>query len=70
MLMPSTTVYKISDKLCATCSYWSGAREIQFVNLKPHYIKTASGLQSCLAQNVKKTAGSTCLKWRMWEKID
>ncbi|MDP3111714.1 MAG: hypothetical protein Q8M71_06410 [Thermodesulfovibrionales bacterium] len=69
--MPSTSTYKISEKKCATCSYWTGGREIQVVNLKPYYIKAVSGQFQCLLNPARKVgAVSQCNRWKMWEKID
>jgi len=62
--------YRITEKKCATCSYWDGQRTISFVVNKPHYIKAETGSFTCLAQQGKKaTAASHCLKYRIWEKI-
>jgi hypothetical protein len=62
--------YKLTDKKCATCSYWDGTRTIDFRANTPKYIKADSGSFGCMAQSGKKTtANSRCLKYRIWEKI-
>jgi len=69
--MPSYGTYRITEKKCATCSYWGGEREIQFSANKPYYIKAIAGSQTCLAnKNMHPNAATFCLKWRGWEKID
>ncbi len=68
--MSSYGVYKVTDKKCATCSFWSGDRVIEFRANKPFYIKADSGHAVCIAQKGKKsTAATTCLKWQQWEKL-
>jgi len=65
-----SAAYKITDKKCATCSYWGGEREIQFTKYKPTYIKASAGSSSCLVDKSRKpTAAIYCLKWRLWEKV-
>ena len=68
--MTTYGVHKITGKKCATCSYWQGERQIEFVAYKPSYIKALAGSFDCIANSSRKpTAGTTCLKWRIWEKI-
>jgi hypothetical protein len=68
--MSSTAPFKITDKKCATCSYWTGEREIQFLNYKPVYINAIYGHYACLVDKSKKPTPTTyCLKWKLWEKI-
>jgi len=63
--------YKLTDKKCATCSFWDGTRTIDFVANKPKYIKAESGSFGCMAQSGRQTtAATTCQKYRIWEKID
>jgi hypothetical protein len=69
--MPAYAQYRISEKKCATCSYWGGQREIQLVQYKPMYIKAFAGDSTCLANKERrKRAVDFCLSWRQWEKID
>lgn len=64
-------VYRITEKKCATCAYWDGARSIDFVANKPHYVKAEAGSFNCLAQPGNTTTAAThCLKYRLWEKIN
>jgi hypothetical protein len=68
--MYSSAAYKITEKKCATCSYWCGEREIEFRNYKPFYIKASVGKFPCLVDKNKNPSATTfCLKWRLWEKI-
>ena len=68
--MSSFGVYKVSDKKCATCSYWSGNRTIDFAANKPKYIKADAGNAICIVTKGKNpTATNTCTRWKEWEKI-
>jgi len=68
--MSSHGVYRITEKKCATCSFWSGVRAIDFRANKPFYVKANTGHADCIAQKGKKsTAVTQCLKWQLWEKL-
>jgi hypothetical protein len=68
--MSSYGVYKVTDKKCATCSFWSGNRTIDFNANKPKFIKAETGSAKCIAQKGRTpTAGTNCLKWQQWEKL-
>ena len=68
--MSSYGVYKVTDKKCATCSFWSGKRTIVFRANKPFNVNADAGHADCIAQKDKKaTAATTCLKWQLWEKV-
>jgi len=68
--MTTCGIYRINEKKCATCSYWAGSREIQFNANKPFYVKAIAGSFQCLVNKSKMaTGGTTCLKWKLWEKI-
>ena len=63
--------YRITEKKCATCTFWGGQREIQMVQYKPTYVKAFAGLAPCLVNSDgHKTAVDFCLDWHLWEKID
>lgn len=69
--MPSYGIYRTTEKKCATCAYWPGEREIQFVNNKQYYIKAISGSYDCGAQKGRKSSSATyCLKWRKWPMLE
>lgn len=68
--MSSYGVYKVTDKKCGTCSFWSGKRTIVFRANKPFNINADAGHADCFAQKGRKvTAATTCLKWQLWEKV-
>ena len=68
--MATYCVYKVTDKKCATCSYWSGSRSIQIVAYKPTYINAEAASRECIAmKNRKYSAVNTCPSWKKWEKI-
>ena len=63
----------ITHKKCATCRYWSGAREIIFIGAEPKFVRVAGVNDSapCSAWfNRKFTAAGTCIfRWSKWEKL-
>jgi hypothetical protein len=68
--MSNYGVYKTSDKKCATCTFWSGNRTIDFIADKPKYIKAEGGGATCIAiKGRTPTAATTCQRWQCWEKI-
>ena len=68
--MASYGTYTIKEKKCATCSFWSGERNIEFSANKPWRINAVASNSDCIAmKNKKVTPGQTCLKWQLWEKL-
>jgi hypothetical protein len=68
--MASYGTYKLNEKKCATCSFWSGERNIVFSANKPWRINAVSGNADCIAvKNKKASSAQTCLKWQLWEKL-
>lgn len=68
--MSTYGVFKVTDKKCATCSFWSGQRTMDFRSNKPAYINADSGGADCITTKGRKpTAATTCLKWQRWEKL-
>lgn len=62
--------YRITEKKCATCSFWDGVRQIDFRADKPFYVKANAGHADCIAQKGRKSTGATyCPKWQLWEKL-
>ena len=63
----------ITHKKCATCRYWSGAREIIFIGTEPKFVRVAGVIDSapCSAWfNRKFAAAGTCIfRWSKWEKL-
>lgn len=63
----------ITHKKCATCRYWSGAREIIFVGTEPKFVRVAGVIDSapCSAwQGRKYAAAGTCgIRWCKWERL-
>lgn len=68
--MTAYATYIVTDKKCATCSYWPGTRKIDLIANKPFYIKADSGIFECLVQpNRKVRSIDTCPRWKLWEKL-
>ena len=68
--MATYGVYRVTEKKCATCSFWVGGRTIDFRAYKPYYVKADAGHADCIAQKGKKTTPATqCQKWKLWEKL-
>jgi len=68
--MSSYGTYSVKDKKCATCSFWSGDRTINYSGNKPQYIKAIAGNANCIVtSNRSVSATNTCAKWGLWEKI-
>jgi len=68
--MSSYATIRITERKCATCSFWSGERIIDFRANKPFYVKAVTKGADCIAMKGRRpTPGTTCLKWKGWEKI-
>lgn len=66
----ATGQYRVTEKKCATCMFWSGGRTIGFNSNKPFYVNANAGHADCIAQKGKTVTASTfCLKWQQWEKL-
>ena len=42
--------YRVTDRKCATCRWWSGRRMVEFRANKPFYVKVDAEAADCLAQ--------------------
>ena len=63
----------ITRKVCATCKWWRGRREVNFVGARePKYV-TVDGIMprdnNCTAWRVERGATHTCNRWTKWERI-
>lgn len=68
--MSSYAQYRITDKKCATCSFWSGIRTIEMRAYKPFYVNADAGQALCMVQKGRTpTAATKCPKWQIWEKL-
>ncbi len=61
-----------SQKLCATCEYWAGIRNIDFSR---RYVSDFSKTGKCLlkggpAWNADQPHGALCSKYRKWAVLD
>lgn len=61
--MASIGTYRINEKKCATCRYWTGDRgRREFVGTRLHRIKPLGMAAPCMAGDMK-TPGNYCSKW-------
>lgn len=66
----STAVYRVTEKKCATCRWWQGARGLEFRNYQPFYVVVEAGPAPCMAlKGQQKTPATTCSRWSKWEKL-
>jgi hypothetical protein len=68
--MAAYGTFRVTDKKCATCNYYQGARRFGMQANKPYYVYAAAGTTTCLANPSRKvTANSRCLSWQKWVSI-
>ncbi len=61
-----------NKEYCATCQYWDGDREIEFIAGKPKYIKYEGGANPrCPAVRTTRyaTSGINCRSYKRWNAI-
>ncbi len=39
----SVAVYRVTEKKCATCRWWQGARGVELRGYQPYYVKVEAG---------------------------
>ncbi len=62
--------YRVTEKKCATCMFWTGSRTIGFQAYKPYFVNTDSVKGDCIAQKGRNSSAATyCPKWQQWEKL-
>jgi len=68
--MSAYGTFKVTDKKCATCNFYQGARRFGMQAYKPFYVFTDVGLTPCLA-NTKRSisANDRCQAWQLWVNI-
>lgn len=66
----SQASYRITERKCATCRWWDGARRVKFSGTSPCYVEAESGAFPCIAFRSKKTtAATTCSRYERWERL-
>lgn len=66
----ATAVYRVTEKKCATCRWWQGARAIEVRGNVPYYVKVDAVAAPCMALNGQaKTPATVCSRWSCWEKL-
>lgn len=65
-----SAIYRVTDKKCATCRWWNGARSVEFRGNVPYYVKAESVNATCMARgNGAASASTVCSKWSKWERL-
>ena len=63
----------IARKVCATCKWWRGKREISFVGARqPQFVvvdNISPAGHTCRAWNVDCGATHQCNRWTKWERM-
>ena len=62
----------IAQKKCATCRWWSGARELVFVGREPEFVRVEGIVPGvpCSAWNGRKYGATmACMRWTKWERL-
>ncbi len=67
----STTQFDARNRVCATCRWWSGYRDIRFVGNTPRGVIAEVSLEECMENptHSKKGPGSTCSHYQRWEML-
>lgn len=66
----SVGVYRLNQRCCATCRWWTGSRMVDFGGGSvPRYVKAEADQHDCMAMKTRKSAGSVCPRYALWEKI-
>lgn len=64
---------QIGRKVCATCKWWRGSREISFAGARmPQYVQVDNIVpagHTCVAWRVERGATHACNRWSKWEKM-
>ncbi len=62
--------FRVTDKKCATCSYYQGNRDIKMNANKPFYIYAEIGYSACAINKSKQVLSNyKCLSWHLWPQI-
>lgn len=68
--MPAYGTFKITDKKCATCNFYQGARRFGMQAYKPFYVFADAGQTPCLANTKRNVAANDrCPAWQKWVSI-
>ena len=63
----------VARKVCATCKWWRGKREIAFVGARqPQFVvvdNIAPAGHTCHAWNAERGATHQCNRWTQWERM-
>ena len=62
----------VARKVCATCKWWRGKRELKFVGGSLQFVEVDGIMpqgHTCRAWNVERGATNQCNRWVKWEKM-
>ena len=55
----SVAVCRVSEKKCATCRWWQGARGVEMRGYQPYYVKVEAAPAPCMALNGQSRTPAT-----------
>ena len=58
-----------TDRKCATCRWWQGARGVEMRANQPYYVKVEARPAACMAGGQPRTPNNVCPRWSRWEKL-
>lgn len=63
----------VARKVCATCKWWRGNRELSFAGARaPQFVTVKSAAprgNGCVAWKVDRGAMHQCNRWAQWERM-
>lgn len=62
--------FNVTNKTCATCKWWCGAREVTFAVNSPLHVKADTAPAKCMATpTLPRGPGASCPRYQRWEKL-
>ena len=62
----------VSRKVCATCKWWRGSRELKFIGGRLQTVEVDNinpKGNACRAWNQERGATHQCNRWTLWERL-
>jgi len=67
--MTSTSSIEASKRICATCQYWQGEREVKFITAQYVRVNYHTGQAYCAAFKQNKGSGFYCNRYKRWVQL-
>ncbi|MCQ2352465.1 MAG: hypothetical protein MJ033_03185 [Victivallaceae bacterium] len=55
--------------MCATCQYWHGPREVQFLSCTPTRVRYNNVSAPCAAWKSNRNGACTCNRYKRWVEL-